>query len=98
MAVLEVTGQPVAGVIGGLKDLGVEVATVDHNFTSANRADVFQGFTSPEQGSDYDAAVVNNTETLSPDRIVAAVKQSAPFLLIAGLVAAVFFVASWRKK
>lgn len=98
MAVLEVTGQPKAGVIGGLTDLGVVLENVEKTFSSTTRADVADGLTSPEQGRDYDAAKVNNDETVSPDRVLQAVKKSAPFLLVAALIAAVFFVASWRKE
>ena len=88
MAVIDVSGQPTAGVIGGMTDLTSQITQVSVNRSPADLANVQEGFTSREQGSDYDPVLVSQAETINPDTMGITVAKAIPFvpLLIAGVI------------
>ena len=87
----DITGQPQAGLIGGMRDLLVDIGVVNDKTSKAqNESAGFQ--TSPEQGADYDAGEVSLLETLSPDRLLEALNKTIPWWLLAFGGLAVFFI------
>ena len=80
MAVLDIDGDPVKRVIGGVRDFGVDVAHVLGNKTVSQNNPAL--FTSPEQGRDYDAADISHSETINPDTAANTVKKAIPWGLI----------------
>ena len=79
--VLDIDGDPVKNVIGGVKDFLVNVGHVSMNRTTSYENSGL--FTSPEQGKDYDAAQVSQAETINPDTAANTVKKVIPWGLIA---------------
>jgi len=89
--VTNTSGQPIAGVIGGNTDYLVNVGNVSMNrTTSYENSGVF---TSPEQGKDYDMAVVSHTETINPDTSGNTVKKVIPWglIVVGGFVLYILF-------
>lgn len=78
----DITGQPEPGVIGGIPDLSTAIATVNRNFTSANQAIIPEGFTSFEQGRDYDAAAETKAQTLTADTPEKNIGKNIPWALV----------------
>jgi hypothetical protein len=80
MAVLDIDGDPVKGVIGGIRDFMVDFQHVTGlKTTSYNQHE----FTSHEQGGNYDAAIVSQQETINPDTVGNTVRKVIPWGLIA---------------
>ena len=89
----DILGQPDEGVIGGIPDLRTIIENVNRVTAPANRADVKLGFTSPEQGQDYSAAIVSQQETINADTTPATLKKAIPWGVLAALVIVYYFIA-----
>lgn len=89
----DILGQPQEGVIGGQRDLMTIINGVNANRAPADRADVGLGFTSPEQGRDYDAAIVSQVETVNADTASKTLKQAIPWGVLVALVVVYYFIA-----
>ena len=79
--VLDIDGDPVKNVIGGVRDFLVNVGHVSMNRTTSYNNNGL--FTSQEQGNDYDASDVSHLETITPDTSGNTVKKVIPWGLIA---------------
>jgi hypothetical protein len=80
MAVLDIDGDPIKNVIGGIRDFMVDIKHVTGLLPDSYKE---SEFTSQEQGRDYDAALVSQAETINPDTIGNTVKKVIPWTLIA---------------
>lgn len=84
MAVLDIDGDPIKNVIGGVRDFMVDIKNVGQNLTSAYKE---KDYTSPEQGRDYDASVVALSEVINPDEPANTVRKIVPWgIVILGAV------------
>ena len=83
---LDILGQPEAGAIGGVPDLAAAIANVGRVSVPAYVASIFDGQTSPEQGSDYSAAEVAQLETLTADKPADNFIKNLPILGVAAVV------------
>lgn len=89
----DIQGQPQAGVIGGLRDLLVDVQTVTQNLFRPYGANIStDGQTSTEQGADHDPMLVSLSEVLTPDRSGNAVAQAVPWVALAIFAVIGYFV------
>lgn len=85
----DITRQPQEGVIGGMRDLTAQITQASRAFVESNATDVAEGFTSPAQGRDYDAAIVCNQETLTADHEGKNLQKAIPWaaLIVLGFIA-----------
>ena len=96
MAVLDILGQPTAGVIGGKVDLGVDPAYVNNNLVTAYRESITKE--TEGLGRDADQTVVSDLETLTADKKAVAAVQAVPLALVAAGLIVLFVLFSKKGK
>jgi len=105
MAVVDIDGDPIKNVIGGIRDWKVDFSNLLANMKLSGGYELPKtggatggyhpvgDFTSPEQGRDYDAADISHRDTINPDTPANTGKKVIPWglIVVGGFVLYILF-------
>ena len=78
--ITDITGQPQAGLIGGIPDLQTVIKSVNRNFGDAYEGSLENA--TAGQGKDYNQVLVSHAETINADTKTKTAVQAVPTVLL----------------